>query len=348
VYFLITGGCGFVGTNLTLNLLKKGKKIIIIDNFSKPQSYINYKFLKKKKNIIFFKKSIFDKKFIFKTIRKYKPDTIFHLAGQVAMSKSLIDPLKDFYDNAVGTVFLLEAVRLFSKKTKIIYASSNKVYGDLSNFKIKKEKTRYSSVDYKNGFTENLALNFKTPYGCSKGSADQYVLDYSRIYKINTTVFRHSTIYGGRQFFTYDQGWLGWFSAQAFKQYKLKNKNKFSISGNGKQVRDLLHVDDVVKLYILASKKFKNLNGEAFNIGGGPKNSLSIIELIHILENKYKIKLNYYFKKERISDQKIFISNNSKITRATGWKPKISIKYGIRKILLWIKDSKIYEKLQSN
>lgn len=348
MYFLITGGCGFVGTNLALSLLKKRKKIIIIDNFSKPQSLLNYKFLKKQKNIIFFKKNIFDKKFIFKTIMKYKPNTIFHLAGQVAMSKSLINPLKDFYDNVVGTVYLLEAVRLFSKKTKIIYSSSNKVYGDLLNLKIKKEKTRYTSFNYKNGFTENLALNFKTPYGCSKGSADQYVLDYSRIFKINTTVFRHSTIYGGRQFFTYDQGWLGWFSTQAFKQYKFKNKNKFSISGNGKQVRDLLHVDDVVKLYILASKKFKNLNGEAFNIGGGPKNSLSIIELIHILENKYKIKLNYYFKKERISDQKIFISNNFKITRAIGWKPKISIKYGIPKILLWIKDSKIYEKLQSN
>jgi CDP-paratose 2-epimerase len=345
MYFLITGGCGFVGTNLVLSLLKKKKNIIIIDNFSKPQSLLNYKFLKKKKNIIFFKKSIFDKKFIFKTIKKYKPNTIFHLAGQVAMSKSLINPLKDFYDNVVGTLFLLEAVRLFSKKTKIIYASSNKVYGDLSNFKIKKEKTRYTSFDCKNGFSENLSLNFKTPYGCSKGSADQYVLDYSRIFKINTTVFRHSTIYGGRQFFTSDQGWLGWFTTQAFKQYKFKNRIKFSISGNGKQVRDLLHVDDVVKLYILASKKFKTLNGEVFNIGGGHKNSLSIIELIHILENKFQIKLNYYFKKERINDQKIFISNNSKITKAIGWKPKISIEYGINKILYWIKDSKLYEKL---
>lgn len=347
MYFLITGGCGFVGTNLALNLLKRRKKIIIVDNFSKPQSFLNYKFLKNK-NIIFFKKNILDKKFIFKIIKKYKPNTIFHLAGQVAMSKSLIHPLKDFYDNVVGTVFLLEAVRLFSSKTKIIYASSNKVYGDLINFKTKKGKNRYVSPDYKKGFSENFALNFKTPYGCSKGAADQYVLDYSRTFKIKTTVFRHSTIYGGRQFFTYDQGWLGWFCSQAFKKYKSGKINKFSISGNGKQVRDLLHVDDVVKLYILASKKFKKLNGEAFNIGGGPKNSLSIIELINILEKKYKFKLNYYFKKERISDQKIFISNNSKITKAIGWKPKVSIMHGINKILFWIKDSKIYEKLQSN
>jgi len=345
MFFLITGGCGFVGTNLALSLLKKRKKIIIIDNLSKQQSFLNYKLLKKKKNIIFFKKSICDKKFIFKTIEKYKPITIFHLAGQVAMSKSLIHPLKDFYDNVVGTVFLLEAVRLFSKKTKIIYASSNKVYGDLLNFKIIKEKTRYISADYKNGFSENFALDFKTPYGCSKGSADQYVLDYSRIFKIKTTVFRHSTIYGCRQFFTYDQGWLGWFCSQAFKQNKFDKKNKFSISGNGRQVRDLLHIDDVVKLYILASKKFKKLNGEAFNVGGGPKNSLSIIELIYILEKKYKIKLNYYFKKERINDQKIFISNNLKITKAIEWKPKVSIECGIKKTLNWIKDSKIYEKL---
>jgi CDP-paratose 2-epimerase len=195
MYFLITGGCGFVGTNLALNLLKRRKKIIIVDNFSKPQSFLNYKFLKNK-NIIFFKKNILDKKFIFKIIKKYKPNTIFHLAGQVAMSKSLIHPLKDFYDNVVGTVFLLEAVRLFSRKTKIIYASSNKVYGDLINFKTKKGKNRYVSPDYKNGFSENFALNFKTPYGCSKGAADQYVLDYSRTFKIKTTVFRHSTIYG--------------------------------------------------------------------------------------------------------------------------------------------------------
>ena len=345
MYYLITGGCGFVGTNLTIRLLKEGKKIIIIDNFSKPQSFLNYKFLKKNKNIIFFKKSIFNKKFIYRIIKKYKPNTIFHLAGQVAMSKSLISPLEDFYDNVVGTVFLLEAVRLFSKKTKIIYSSSNKIYGNLSNPNIKEKKNRYVLVDYNKGISENFPLDFRTPYGCSKGSADQYVLDYSRIFKIKTTVFRHSTIYGGRQFFTYDQGWIGWFCAQSYKQYKLKSKHKFSISGNGKQVRDLLHVDDVAKLYILASKKFKKLNGEAFNIGGGFKNSLSIIELILILEKKFKIKLNFYFKKERKSDQKIFISNNLKIKKLIGWKPTISINQGIKKILFWVKDSKLYEKL---
>jgi CDP-paratose 2-epimerase len=343
--FLITGGCGFVGTNLTLSLLKKKKKIIIIDNFSKLQSFYNYKFLKKKKNIIFFKKNICNKKFIFKIIKKYKPNTIFHLAGQVAMSKSLISPLDDFYDNVVGTVFLLEAVRLFSKKTKIIYASSNKVYGNLSKLNIKEKKNRYSLVHYNKGISENFPLDFRTPYGCSKGSSDQYVLDYSRIFKIKTTVFRHSTIYGGRQFFTSDQGWIGWFCAQSYKQFKLKSKDKFSISGNGKQVRDLLHIDDVVKLYILASKKFKKINGHAFNIGGGFKNSLSIIELILILEKKFKIKLNFYFKKERTNDQKIFISNNLKIKKLLGWKPTVSMHKGIKNLIMWVKESKLYEKI---
>jgi CDP-paratose 2-epimerase len=341
--YLITGGCGFVGTNLALGL--KNKKIVIVDNFSKKKSLLNYLFLKKNKNITFFKKNISNKKFIFDIVKEYKPHTIFHLAGQVAMSRSIIDPINDFFDNTVGTLYLLEAIRKFSKKTRIIYSSTNKIYGDFSNLKIKEGKTRYFVNNFNNGFSEKFSLDFKTPYGCSKGSADQYVLDYGRMYKINTAVFRHSTIYGGRQFFTYDQGWLGWFCAQAIKQIKLKKIKSFSISGNGKQVRDLLHVNDVVKLYILASKKFKKINLQAFNIGGGFKNSLSIIELISILENKFQVNLKFYFKNERANDQKIFISNNSKITKCIGWKPKISIVNGIDDIIKWIKSSKVYEKL---
>ena len=341
--YLITGGCGFVGTNLALGL--KNKKIVIVDNFSKKKSLLNYLFLKKNKNITFFKKNISNKKFIFDIVKKYKPHTIFHLAGQVAMSRSIINPINDFFDNTVGTLYLLEAIRKFSKKTRIIYSSTNKIYGDFSNLKIKEGKTRYFVNNLNNGFSEKFSLDFKTPYGCSKGSADQYVLDYGRMYKINTAVFRHSTIYGGRQFFTYDQGWLGWFCAQAIKQIKLKKIKGFSISGNGKQVRDLLHVNDVVKLYILASKKFKKINLQAFNIGGGFKNSLSINELISILENKFQVNLKFYFKNERANDQKIFISNNSKITKCIGWKPKISIVNGIDDIIKWIKSSKVYEKL---
>lgn len=341
--YLITGGCGFVGTNLALGL--KNKKIIIIDNFSKKKSLLNYLFLKKNKNITFYKKNISNKKFIFNIVKKYKPHTIFHLAGQVSMSRSINDPIKDFFDNTAGTLYLLEAIRKFSKKTRIIYSSTNKIYGDFSNLKIKEGKTRYSIKNFNNGFTEKFSLDFKTPYGCSKGSADQYVLDYGRIYKINTAVFRHSTIYGGRQFFTYDQGWLGWFCAQAIKQLKFRKVESFSISGNGKQVRDLLHVNDVVKLYILASKKFKKINLQAFNIGGGFKNSLSIIELISILENKFKINLKFFFKNERANDQKIFISDNSKITKYIGWKPSISIKNGIDDIIKWIKFSRVYEKI---
>lgn len=332
-----------MGTNLALGL--KNKKIVIVDNFSKKKSLLNYLFLKKNKNITFFKKNISNKKFIFDIVKKYKPHTIFHLAGQVAMSRSIIDPINDFFDNTVGTLYLLEAIRKFSKKTRIIYSSTNKIYGDFSNLKIKEGKTRYFVNNFNNGFSEKFSLDFKTPYGCSKGSADQYVLDYGRMYKINTAVFRHSTIYGGRQFFTYDQGWLGWFCAQAIKQIKLKKIKGFSISGNGKQVRDLLHVNDVVKLYILASKKFKKINLQAFNIGGGFKNSLSIIELISILENKFQVNLKFYFKNERANDQKIFISNNSKITKCIGWKPKISIVNGIDDIIKWIKSSKVYEKL---
>ena len=341
--YFITGGCGFIGTNLALSLGKKNfKKILILDNLSKITANKNLSILKKEK-ISFIKIDIGkSKQKIEKLIKQHKPRVIFHLAGQVAMSTSLKKPDFDFQGNVLSTINLLESIRKFSKKTILIFSSTNKVYGDLKNFNYIEKKTRFTIKNNFKGFSENNYLDFKSPYACSKGSADQYVLDYARVFNLNTIVFRHSSVYGGRQFFTYDQGWVGWFCAQAIK-HKNKKKTRFSISGNGKQVRDLVHIEDITRLYRLSFKNFKKLKGKAYNIGGGVKNSLSIIELLNFLEKKLKIKLNYHKINNRLYDQKIFISDNKKIYKDLKWKPNIDYKKGLDQMLKWIKISKIYK-----
>ena len=341
--YFITGGCGFIGTNLALSLGKKNyKKILILDNLSKITANKNLSILKKE-NISFIKIDIGkSKQKIEKLIKQYKPKVIFHLAGQVAMSTSLKKPDFDFQGNVLSTINLLESIRKFSKKTILIFSSTNKVYGDLKNFNYIEKKTSFTIKNNFKGFSENNYLDFKSPYACSKGSADQYVLDYARVFNLNTIVFRHSSVYGGRQFFTYDQGWVGWFCAQAIK-HKLIKKTRFSISGNGKQVRDLVHIEDITRLYKLSFKNIKKLKGNAYNIGGGMKNSLSIIELLNFLEKKLKIKLNYHKINNRLYDQKIFISDNKKIYKDLKWKPNIDYKKGLDQMLKWIKISKIYK-----
>jgi CDP-paratose 2-epimerase len=341
--YFVTGGCGFIGTNLALSFDKKDyKNILVLDNLSKPTANKNLSILKKN-NISFTKIDIAkSQKKIENIIKKFKPKVIFHLAGQVAMSTSLKNPYLDFQGNIQSTINLLEGIRKFSNKTILIFASTNKVYGDLENFNYLANKTRYIIKNNFSGFSEKNTLDFKSPYACSKGSADQYVLDYARVYNLNTIVFRHSSVYGGRQFFTYDQGWVGWFCAQAIK-HKLLKKSKFSITGNGKQVRDLIHIDDITRLYKLSFNNFQKLKGKAYNIGGGISNSLSVVELLNFLQKKLNIELNFYRIPKRAFDQKIFISDNKKIYKDLKWKPLISYKKGINQMLDWIKLSKIYK-----
>lgn len=332
IKILITGGFGFVGSNIINLLIKRNKfKIFVIDNLSRRGSEKNFNLFKKK--VKFFKYDVgTDKKKIDNLIQMVKPDHLFHLAGQVAMSNSLINPYKDFIVNSLGTLNILESIRKYSKSTKLIYASSNKVYGDLANFKYIKKRFRYE-IKNKKEFSENTPLNFSTPYGCSKGSADQYVIDYARVYNLDLTVFRHSTIYGPRQFFDYNQGWISWFCKQMLIQKKSKSINQFSVTGDGKQVRDILHINDVVELYIKSIKYKKKLSGKVFNIGGGYANSISIIELIKYLEKKLKIKSNYCYIKQRTSDQKYFVCNIKKIKKTINWIPKVSLYKGIDSIL---------------
>jgi len=193
--------------------------------------------------------------------------------------------------------------------------------------------------EYPNGFDENLPLEFHSPYGCSKGAADQYVLDYTRAFNLKATVFRHSSMYGGNQFPTYDQGWITWFAQRALAQHKNLEKDAFSISGNGKQVRDTLHADDITDLYYLSATNIEKLSGKAFNIGGGMDCSLSLLELFRLLENILGNKVNFYQKEPRYSDQKVFVADLSSITKALSWKPAVSPKLGLVNLLEWLENT---------
>jgi CDP-paratose 2-epimerase len=334
--YLITGGCGFLGSNLAAKLIQSKEKVTIVDDMSRSGAQVNLKWLRSKGAFTFAQTNVSDKIPLDSLISKTKPDVIFHLAGQVAMTTSISNPFKDFEINAIGSLNILEAVRNHCPDTTIIYASTNKVYGDLHSVKLKEGPTRYVSPSHPQGVTEKEPLNFCTPYGCSKGTADQYMLDYARVFGIKTLVFRHSTIYGGRQFATFDQGWVGWFCQQAKLFQKDPHRSAFSISGNGKQVRDLLYVDDAVDLYIKASLSSSDVRGEAFNIGGGAKNSCSLLELISRLEDLAECPLEYFMTDWRPHDQKYFVADTGKAETLLNWKPSTCIDSGLLQIFNWV------------
>ena len=336
---LITGGCGFLGSNLASYGINKKYNITIFDNLSRHGSYSNLLWLKEIGNFNFIHGDIRNKNDIENIIKENNFDAIFHLAGQVARTTSIENPYKDFEINSLGTLNILDSVRKYSQNTHIFYSSTNKVYGDLEQFNYEETDTRYICKEYNNGFPENINLEFHSPYGCSKGAADQYIIDFHRIFNINTTVFRHSSMYGSRQFATYDQGWIGWFCQKAIE--KKYNKNSiFTISGNGKQVRDILHAKDMIELYYLALENTDKVSGKYYNIGGGMEQSLSLLELFNMLNDILNIKLEYDCLPFRISDQKIFVADISKINKDINWFPKVKAREGIEEMIYWIENGK--------
>lgn len=335
---LISGGCGFLGSNLAAEGIKRGHEIYVFDNLSRWGSDRNREWLNTIGSYGFIHGDVRNRDDIENIIKGVKFDAVFHLAGQVAMTTSIDNPYHDFQVNALGTIHVLDSIRKYSPDTVVVYSSTNKVYGDLEQYTYSENETRFLCSEYPDGFDENVPLDFRSPYGCSKGAADQYLQDFFRIFGIKTIVFRHSSMYGGQQYATYDQGWIGWFCQKAFE---IKNgilKEPFTISGNGKQVRDLLHADDMVRLYYLALDLSDCIAGEVFNIGGGIDNSLSLIELFSILEDIYGIKMNYCSLPPRRSDQKVFVANIQKIKEAIGWVPAVSTNAGIEKMLKWIEE----------
>lgn len=343
---LITGGAGFIGSNIGKYYLDEGIKVIIIDNLSRRGSDLNLKWLKTQGDFDFIKLDVRDYKALENTFRKLKDvDAIFHEAAQVAVTTSVSNPREDLEVNVLGTLNLLEATRHYLPKSILIYASTNKVYGALEDLKVVERKTRYEFKDkkFKKGISETYPLDFHSPYGCSKGSADQYVRDYARIYGLRTIVFRQSCIYGERQFGIEDQGWVAWFVI------RLISGQSVTIYGTGKQVRDILFVDDLIKAYDLAIKNINISQGKIYNIGGGYNNSLSLLELIDLFKELFEKELNYSFSEWRPGDQKIFISDNSLLKNDLNWEPKINYKTGIKRLYRWISKNKDFiESIQKN
>ncbi|MFA5770866.1 MAG: GDP-mannose 4,6-dehydratase [Patescibacteria group bacterium] len=334
--YLITGGCGFLGSNIAHHIITNTKnELVILDNLSRMGARSNLDWLKESGHFSFYECDVRNSEQLGEIIKKEMPEVVFHLAGQVAMTTSLQDPIYDFSINALGTINLLENIRRYNSQAIVIYSSTNKVYGDMEWIKYQENDTRYVSIDYPNGFSENIPLSFSSPYGCSKGCADQYMLDYYKVFGIRTVVFRHSSMFGGRQFSTADQGWVGWFCQEALKFVKDPNYSGLTISGNGKQVRDILFSDDMVNLYLAAVTNIDKTAGQCYNIGGGMENSLSILELFNLLEEELKIKIKYTNLPVRVSDQKIFVADLTKIKKCTGWSPKVNKVDGIKKMLDW-------------
>jgi CDP-paratose 2-epimerase len=334
--YLITGGCGFLGSNIASEILQRGDELVIFDSLYRFGSYQNLEWLKSQGEFEFIHGDIRNTNDVEQTVQNQKPGVIYHLAGQVAMTTSIADPRMDFEVNAGGSFNLLNAVRLYSPYSTIIYSSTNKVYGDLEQFRYEETDTRYKCIEKPNGFDENTPLDFHSPYGTSKGSADQYMLDFARIYGLKTVVFRHSSMFGGRQYATEDQGWIGWFAQKAVEIKKGLLEGPFTITGNGKQVRDILYASDTVELYLKTAEKIENIKGQVFNIGGGERNSSSLLELFSFLESELDIKTTYTQLPPRESDQRVFIADISKAKDIIGWEPKISKEDGIRKMIEWM------------
>lgn len=331
---LITGGAGFIGVNLSHHLLSKTDNLVVIyDNLSRRGVEHNIQWLEslKYKNLQFIKGDIRDYKKLKEVVKGC--NEVYHLAAQVAVTSSVKDPVDDFEINALGTLYLLEAIRKNCPGAIVIFASTNKVYGELQHIKLKEGKTRYILSGNIKGISENENLDFHSPYGCSKGTADQYVRDYHRIYGIKTVVFRQSCIYGAHQYGNEDQGWVAHFIIKSLLGKKI------NIYGDGKQVRDLLEIKDLINAYLLATKNIEKVKGEIYNIGGGLKNTFSLLEFIDFLSKVLKKDIKYDFFPWRPGDQKVFISDNTKLKNDLMWEPKISPEKGIEKLINWIKNN---------
>lgn len=331
---LITGGAGFIGSNLTKYFSEKGYIVTIFDNLERVGARENLAWLEKTCPLLNVVVGDVRKSSQVKDAVKGK-DLIFHLAGQVAVTTSVKQPRMDFEANALGTLNVLEAVRTQRQKSIVIYASTNKVYGDIEGIKVLPQKTRYTYKDLKNGIPESTCLDFHSPYGCSKGVGDQYVRDYERIYNIPTVVFRQSCIYGPRQFGVEDQGWVAWFMIALTKGKSIR------IYGDGRQVRDILYIDDLVHAYEGAVENISKTRGQIYNIGGGNKNTISVwAELRPYLERLFNKQIRPKFSDWRPGDQKIYISDIRKAGSDMKWAPKIPLDIGIPKLFDWIRENR--------
>jgi CDP-paratose 2-epimerase len=330
--WLITGGAGFIGTNAARILTEAGQKCSLVDNFHQRGARYNREYLSDRFGLVV---DYLDVRFADQVNAYWSAHrdigVILHLAGQVSLVASLANPRYDFEANAVGTFNVLEATRRFLPDATFIYASSNKVYGDLRRLRTEETRTRYHLPDYPKGLSEELPLELHGGYSCSKGAADQYVLDYHRIYGMSTIALRQSSIYGGCQYASEDQGWVAYFVQMGVE------RRPFRTSGTGKQVRDLLHISDLVACYsaIARTPRESVAFGQAFNIGGGVESSLSVTELLSRLESEHGFPMQYTAGPPRAGDQKVFIADTAKAQQSLGWRPLVSVADGMAELVEW-------------
>ena len=328
---LITGGAGFIGSNTAAHYLAGGSRVTIFDNFKRRGTESNAQWLKDKfgDKLTILRGDVREPGKPFAEAVE-KAEVLFHLAAQVAVTTSVTNPREDFDINAMGTFNILEAVRESQAKPIVVYASTNKVYGKMGDAGVVAKEGRYEYEDLPHGAAETRLLDFYSPYGCSKGAGDQYVIDYARIYGLRTLAFRQSCIYGPRQFGVEDQGWVAWFSIRAMQNRPV------TIYGDGKQVRDVLHVEDLIACYDAAIAKIDTTAGQAYNVGGGPANTMSLLELIDLLEARFGRRLQYTFDDWRPGDQRVFIADIRRAEREFGWKPAIDPSAGVGKLVDWL------------
>lgn len=334
--YLITGGAGFIGSNYVARLLQRGDGVIIYDNLSRAGAVRNLDWLKStygENSFRLIQADVRDAHSIQEAASE--ADVIVHLAGQVAVTTSVVDPRNDFEINALGTFNVLEAARLSGRDPIVIYASTNKVYGGMEEVKVTELASRYAYVDFPYGIPETFGLDFHSPYGCSKGCGDQYTRDYSRIYGLRTVVMRQSCIYGIRQFGIEDQGWVAWFVIAAVKRLPI------TIYGDGKQVRDVLFVEDLCDVYDLAVERIDLAAGQVFNIGGGAEFTISVWQefgllLEKLLGEKIPVKTGDW----RPGDQRVYVSDIRKAQEILGWKPKVGVEEGIQRLFEWVKTNR--------
>jgi CDP-paratose 2-epimerase len=333
---LVTGGAGFIGSNCARHFADKGHKVVVFDDLSRHGSDKNLRWLKDTSSITLVIGDVRKFDDIRKAIILNGPfDLILHCAAQVAVTTSFLNPRDDFERNAYGAFNLLEAVRLYNPAAVVIYSSTNKVYGGMEDVKIVERNDRYEYENMPNGITEERNLDFHSPYGCSKGAADQYFRDYARMYGLKTVVLRQSCIYGYRQFGVEDQGWVAWFCIAVVQGRPI------TLYGDGKQVRDVLFIDDLVHLYETTYNNIDKAAGSVFNVGGGPANTLSLHELIAQLENIAGRKIPVLYGDWRSGDQKVFVADISLVGKKLGWRPKIDTVEGVKRLFSWVQENRI-------
>jgi CDP-paratose 2-epimerase len=330
-HILITGGAGFIGTNLAKRLLSEGEHVLVYDNLSRRGSEQNLLWLREHggNSLQAEIADVCDQHSLRKAVKNAKQ--VFHLAAQVAVTSSLSDPVHDFESNLRGTLNLLEALRALDNPPPMVFTSTNKVYGPLTGLNLRKNSTRYESLNgFQSSISEDYPIMFHSPYGCSKGAADQYVSDYVRVFGLKAVVFRMSCIYGPHQFGTEDQGWVANFLIRAIEGKPI------TVFGDGMQVRDVLFVEDLVEAFLLAQEHMDRISGEVFNIGGGLRNSMSLVELLKYIGELLPGTSAAGFEDWRTGDQRYYVTDYRKFKSVTGWVPRIGVRQGLGLLYEWL------------